>query len=177
MSPGPITPATRAAAVAIAAASVLLLAGCFPGSPNDVASGTAPTPTPTPAASVDDRPWPEGASADTPRCVPASAATVAAVNVTITRPRPGEGSSVDELRAHADPDAAVWILTGRIAAGPDASLEVAWATTDDPTDPAFDGSLRSAGAMASTISDAPLLSLRVEDVADLTDGIPRDACH
>jgi hypothetical protein len=152
---------------------VLLLAGCFPGSPNDVADETL---SPV-SSSADDRPWPEGASADTPRCIPASESTVAAVNATITRPRPGEGSSVDGLRAHADPDAAVWILTGHIAAGPDATIEVAWATVADPTDPAFDGSLRSVGTMASTISDAPLLSLRVDDVDLDGDGIPSDACH
>ncbi|GAA2227076.1 hypothetical protein N1031_03305 [Herbiconiux moechotypicola] len=136
------------------------------------ASGPGSPSSPTPAGG--DL-WPDGASPDTPRCTDASAATVAAVNATITTPQPGEAASVGSLRAHPDPDAAVWILTGHLSTDFGATVEVAWATTADPTTPSFTGTLRSVGEAAATISTAPAISLVVNNPDG--SGIPEDSCH
>ncbi|WP_291057225.1 hypothetical protein [Herbiconiux sp.] len=82
---------------------------------------------------------------------------------------------MDDLDAHPDPDAAVWILTGHISTDFGAVIEVAWATTSDPTAATFDGALRSVGEAAATISTAPALSLVVNNPDG--SGIPEDSCH
>lgn len=160
----------RAVVVALALTAAVLT-GCSPASNSPITA----TPTPSSSADAADLHWPEGASADTRRCSDASAATVAAVNTTITNPQPGEGVSVSELQAHPDPSAGVWILTGHISAGAGASIEVAWATIADPTAQDFSGGLRSVGEHAATISNAPPLALPVNNLDG--SGIPSDACH
>ncbi|MDO9397820.1 MAG: hypothetical protein Q7T71_14835, partial [Herbiconiux sp.] len=70
-----------------------------------------------------------------------------------------EGSppfAVQGLSAAADPANAVWLLVGSIhhPQGGEGQLAV-WATTADPTQDSFDGTLRSVGGQTAQISSAP----------------------
>ncbi|QJU55584.1 hypothetical protein SCB71_00655 [Herbiconiux sp. KACC 21604] len=105
----------------------------------------------------------DGADSSTPACQPASAATLAAVNATMTRPSyhpEGDPFTMLSLTAAPDPEHAVWLLVGTLPTGTSSDPHlVAWATTTDPTRDTFDGALRSLSGTTTQISSAPALLL------------------
>lgn len=144
----------RAATVSLTLAACSVGTGQPPGTTESEASQPAATAGPS-----DGGHYPEGASADTPLCQDASPATVAAVNATIENPAPGQSTSLERLIARPDPAHAVWLLTGVIeTGGTEGGYYVAWATSSDPTQAEFTGTLRSLGN-AAQLSSAPALLL------------------
>jgi hypothetical protein len=147
-----------------AVVGALALAGC---SADGGGADAEPDPTAAAAAftpAADPRPFPEGASADTPDCQDASADTLAAVNATIVSSFPGQAESVQRLVAHPDPENAVWFLTGALTSttGSEPFL-VTWATTSEPTRPGFTGTIRAIGGTTASVSTALPLQLVAPD--------------
>lgn len=141
-----------------AAASTQSTASASPAPPAD--TGTDPDAGPDSDAG---RPALDGVDSATPDCQPASAATLAAVNATMTRPSyhpEGDPFTLFSLTAAPDPEHAVWLLVGTLPTGSSSDPRlVAWATTTDPTGDTFDGTLRSLSGATTQISSAPALHL------------------
>jgi hypothetical protein len=155
----------RNAAMVFAVAVSVALAGCTPAASGTLAPDRSPdTPTESPGH------FPTGASSATALCQDASDATVAAVNAAMTPPDYApEGTppfEVGRLLASPDPQSAVWMLTGTIRQqGSTEAVLVVWATPADPTQPVFDGPLRSIGGQTAQLSSAPGLSLTGQQAA------------
>ena len=161
-------------------AGLLALCGCVAAPPTPSARTETPAPTSSPDSTTppgstspseqsppsqpsgddtDALHYPDGATPDTPECQDASPAVVAAANATIDTPLPNGSATVPSpilsLSATPDPAHAVWLLTGSIASTPNADgYLVIWATTSDPTQPTFTGTLRSVGSTTATLSSA-----------------------
>ena len=155
---------TRLRSVTAAAALVLVplaglstLSGCVAAPAST--SPSSPPPARPSSDEIDTLHYPDGATPDTPECQDASPAVVAAANATIDTPLPNGSATVPSpilsLAATPDPAHAVWLLTGSIASTPNADgYLVIWATTSDPTQPTFTGTLRSVGSTTATLSSA-----------------------
>ncbi len=104
-------------------------------------TGCAATPEPRVAAPV------ETPAAETPKpeCTEISAATLAAVDASVTAK--GEGNSVPDAVARIDEESGKWFIVGPYAGPADTGTEGAplgiWATDGDVTDPGFDADLVS----------------------------------
>ncbi|WP_368497784.1 hypothetical protein [Herbiconiux sp. A18JL235] len=147
-----------------AAASTRSTASASPAPPADTGTGTGTQPGPSSDTGPDvGRPALDGVDAATPDCQPASSATLAAVNATMTRPSyhpEGDPFTMFSLTAAPDPEHAVWLLVGTLPTGTSSDPRlVAWATTTDPTRDTFDGTLRSLSGATTQISSAPALHL------------------
>jgi hypothetical protein len=105
--------------------------------------------------------WPAGADTDTPACQDASSAVLAVVNTSLLQTASSNGtvmSALPWLSAHPDPDLGKWTLTGLVETtqGTEGGYFVVFATSDDPTSPAFDGAVFSLGAATGLTTLPPL---------------------
>jgi hypothetical protein len=146
-------------------ALALSACGAHASTGSDAGAATQGTPTSSEAPSL----WPDGASASTPDCQDASAATVAAINATIDNPLPG-GSQVEWIAAHPDPELNKWLLTGRLTTtGSEGGYFVVWASSADPTATDFAGDLVTVGGSTAAISSAPPLTPAYTGPSDMED--------